>query len=1069
MPISPSYSALAAVRSLHLASCSNVYGPNELTEESENPLLKVSKLCFCVILLLDAFAAAQFLSYFWGPMPVMIWLAITIELVKGIISHRDWEDFGVLLALQIINGTVGWYEERNAGNAIAALKAQLAPKCYVKRDGRKQQVEARDLVPGDVIDVKLGNILPADCILLGAGDDCLQVDQAALTGESLPVTKYHHQKVLMSSVCKRGEMEAVVVATGKNTFFGKAAGMIGQVTSQGRFQQVLFRITMGLLGLSIALNMIIFIRLVTMAQGTAIVKDSNKWLDAVSVVVVLLVASIPIAMQVVCTSTMAVGSRVMAQRSVIVARLGAIEELAGMTILCSDKTGTLTKNKLDLKSLISVGEVDEEDMLLFSALAAKREGDQDAIDKCITDKLMSSGAAAERLRQFKELHFFPFNPVDKRTEATILSPMVQGSDSSMGQHLFKVTKGAPQVVLRMVAEDPNTGYTPEQLKQLDNRVSADIQELADRGLRAIGVATRYVVGQPNLENLEANTWGGWEFVGLISLFDPPRDDTKRTIELARDSGVEVKMITGDQTAIAKETCRELGMGTNILNTDVLRDSTLRANNSAKLGSIVMDCNGFAEVMPEDKFDIVECIRQQGCVTGMTGDGVNDAPALKRADIGIAVEGATDAAQAAADIVLTEPGLSVIIDAIQRSRKIFQRMRNYCIYRIACTIELLLFFFLAVVAMPPSSFYKENIEYAKDNSPATGPLDLGDNAHPASFTLPVISLVLITILNDGTIITIAYDKVVPSKMPQQWDLWVVLFRAATLALVVTIGSILLLLAGMSANVTSDDTWFGRLVSSHGRAYLTFGEVQAMLYLQVSLADFATVFSARTTGFFWERRPGRALLLAAFIACSASTLFAAFWPFPGAGQTTGTIHDVTVDGVSRTLVNNDAAFMQPLRHSGGAIGIVWAFVIIFFLLQDIVKVAVGWAVQQVNTAQAAREAARAQQQALSSGVAAYDAAARAMERKQASAGGITRQASILSGAAAGESALVPASAGAAAASGASAAELTALREQVAALQEESARDRALVQMLFKALQAKGMLGDSAPEGALPGASE
>jgi len=993
----------------------------------------------------------QFLSYFWGPMPLMIWLAIGIELVKGIISHRDWEDFGVLLALQIINGSVGWYEERNAGSAIAALRAQLAPQCFVKRDGRKQQVAARELVPGDVIEVKLGNILPADCILLGAGDECLQVDQAALTGESLPVTKYHHQKVLMSSVCKRGEMEAVVVGTGERTFFGKAASMIGQVSSQGRFQAVLFRITMGLLGVSVALNMIIFLRLVTMAQGVAIVQHSNKWLDAVSVVVVLLVASIPIAMQVVCTSTMAVGSRVMAQRGVIVARLGAIEELAGMSILCSDKTGTLTKNKLDLKSLISVGEVDESDMLLFSALAAKREGDQDAIDKCITQRLMASGAAAGRLRQFKQLHFLPFNPVDKRTEATILSPMVQSIDAEMGQHLFKVSKGAPQVILRMVAVDPRTGYTQGQLVELKRRVSADIQELADRGLRAIGVATRYVVGAPNLECTEANDWGGWEFVGLISLFDPPRDDTKQTIKLARESGVEVKMITGDQTAIAKETCRELGMGTNILNTDVLRDASLRANNSAKLGAIVMDCNGFAEVMPEDKFDIVECIRQQGCVTGMTGDGVNDAPALKRADIGIAVEGATDAAQAAADIVLVEPGLGVIIDAIQRSRKIFQRMRNYCIYRIACTIELLLFFFLAVVAMPPSSFYRDNVQYAKEHSGSApgGVLDLGDNAHPASFTLPVIALVLITILNDGTIITIAYDKVVPNKSPQQWDLWVVLFRAATLALVVTIGSILLLLAGMSANVAADETWFGRLVSSHGRSYLTFGEVQAMLYLQVSLADFATVFSVRTTGFFWERRPGRALMLAALVACGASTLVAAFWPFPGAGQTTGRIHEVTLDGSTYTLANNDAAFMQPLHSSGGAIGIVWGFVIVFFLLQDAVKVVVGWAVQQVNTTQASRDTARAQQQALSSGVAAYDAAARAMERKQGSAGGLTRQADILGGTAAGGEMALDAPA---------AAELAALRAQVETLQEESARDRALVQMLFSSLKAKGLLIDA-----------
>jgi H+-transporting ATPase len=995
----------------------------------------------------------------------MIWLAIFIELGRGILSNRDWEDFAVLLALQLINGGVGWYEERNASSAIAALKAQLAPQCFVKRNGSVQQIPARMLVPGDVISMKLGNIAPADCILLGSGEDSLQVDQSALTGESLPVAKYHNQRVLMGAVVKRGEMEAVVVATGKHTFFGKAAGLVGTVPSQGRFQQVLFRITMGLLALAVGLSVIIFVRLVTLAQGPAIVKDSNKWFDAVSVVVVLLVASIPIAMQVVCTSTMAVGSRRLAQRNVIVARLGAIEELAGMTILCSDKTGTLTRNKLDLYSLIPVGEVQEEDVLLFAALAAKRTGDQDAIDKCISDKLLAMGAAVQRLRQFEELHFLPFNPVDKRTEATLLSPVVHSEEGGAGQHLFQVTKGAPQVVLRMALEDCNTSYTSEQLVELEHRVSADVQEMADKGLRAIAVGIRYVVGKPDVQDLKLNKWGGWEFVGLISLFDPPRDDTARTIELARACGVEVKMITGDQTAIAKEMCRELGMGTNILNTDVLRDAALRVNNSAKLGAVVMDCSGFAEVMPEDKFDIVECIRQQGHVTGMTGDGVNDAPALKRADIGIAVEGASEAAQAAADIVLTQPGLGVIIEAIQRSRKIFQRMRNYCIYRIACTLEVLLFFFLAVTAMPPSSFYEDNVEFAlrQPRSIASDQrLDLGDNAHPASFTLPVIALVLITILNDGTIITIAYDKVVPHHAPQQWDLWVVLGRSATLALVVTIGSVLLLLAGMSANASAAETWFGRLVSSHGRNYLTFGEVQAILYLQVSLADFATVFSARTTGFFWERRPGRALLLAAFVACTASTLLAAYWPFSGAGQTSGAIRKVVVQGEQRELWNNDAAFMQPLRQSGGAIGIVWAFVIVFFLIQDTVKVAAGWAAQQVTTVQQQKIAQRVQQQAVTSGMAAYDTAARALERQQQ--GGTTqhRQVSIV-GVAASDGSY--ATARSALGTGPQLdggmmqqqrEELFELRTQLQSMQEAAERDHTLLQMLFSTLEAKGMLG-------------
>jgi len=774
------------------------YGPNKLPEVEVNMCIK-------------------FLTYFWGPMPIMIWLAVIVEAI-----NQDWEDFVVLMILQVVNGTVGFIEERNAGNAIAALKNSLRPSCRVCRSGAWETGDATTLVPGDLIELVIGDVVPADAILLQG--DPLQVDQSALTGESLPVTIHPGGKVKMGSSVKRGELKAVVCATGANTFFGKAADLLNIEDTQGRFQKILFKITLALLFISLVLCAIIFIDLLVTASDD----DSHTVFGALSVVIVLLVASIPIAMQVVCTSTMAVGSRRLAQRKVIVARLSAIEELAGMTILCSDKTGTLTQNKLSLREPNLMGDMNDEELIFYSALAAKRGDMQDAIDGCICAAVKNK----HKMNDFEELVYVPFNPTDKRTEATIRAP-----DGS----IFRVTKGAPQIILGMA----------HNAAELQATTEAAIQSLADRGFRALGMAISYT--GPDEEPK-------WEFQGLLALFDPPRYDTKQTISTAVAMGVEVKMITGDQTAIAKETCRELGMGTNILNTEVLTNPDTAG---VDLDAIIMESHGFAEVYPEHKFQIVDRIRKQGYVTGMTGDGVNDAPALKRADIGIAVEGATDAAKAAADIVLIEPGLSVIIEAIQRSRKIFQRMRNYCIYRIACTIQLLFFFFFAVLFIRPDTL-------------SNG----ADDAH--NFTLPVIAIVIITILNDGTIITIAHDKVIPDRRPQKWNLVEVVIVSSLLGMVPCMSSMLLLVLGLKANIYAKPNWFSNLLGAHvspytGAYYLEFEELRTLMYMKISLSDFLTVFSGRCRGFFFERRPGYALSCAFVFATGASTLLSVFWFF------------------------------------------------------------------------------------------------------------------------------------------------------------------------------------------------
>ena len=846
-------------------------------------------------------------------MPIMIWIAATVELVKASITGEGWLDFSVLLVLQFANAIVGYIEESNAGDAIAALKNALKPTAHACRDGEWSNVSARDLVPGDLIEVKLGDVIPADAVLLPGMP--LQVDQSALTGESLPTTIHPGDKLKMGSAVKRGESKAIVAQTGGNTFLGKAAGLMAGVVHVGRFQKILFNITLILLVMCLIIAGIIFIKLQLQAP--------DKLVKNLSTVIVILVASIPIAIEVVCTSTLAVGSRRLAEKKIIVARLSAIEELAGMTILCSDKTGTLTLNQLSLREPVRMGDMDDRELIFYSALASKREeGNQDAIDQCITQAVPKDDKA--RLAQFVEIEFEPFNPTDKRTEALIKAP-----DGSV----FKVTKGAPQYILRMA----------HNAAQLKGAVETSVQDLADRGFRALGLAISYT-GKDEPTH--------WEFQGIISLFDPPRPDTKATIAAAVANGIEVKMVTGDQTAIAKETSRELGMGTNILNTEILNNKSIP---QAQLDEIILSSHGFAEVMPEHKYQIVERLRALGYVVGMTGDGVNDAPALKRADIGIAVFPCTDAAKAASDIVLTEPGLSVIIDAIFRSRKIFQRMRNYCIYRISCTLQLLFFFFFAIISINPSAevFWNVNSNSldgsgcTTDNSGVSFLYDQSSGAptcplmaNDSSFTLPVISLVIITILNDGCMITIAHDKVIPEKRPQSWAMFEVTVVSVILGLVACLSSMILLVLILRANAMhyhydQSATFIGKAFGAGG-LYVTWMEARTIMYLKISISDFLTLFSARTRVWFWERRPGYALGAACVVATGSSTILSLFWD---------------------DILKSPDSYMKGLAKSYACVS-TWIYCVIWFLIQDVCKVLTYNVLETITTS---TEAERVKQQA------------------------------------------------------------------------------------------------------------
>ncbi|GMN56394.1 hypothetical protein TIFTF001_025510 [Ficus carica] len=735
-----------------------------------------------------------------------------LEEKKG--NSVDYPDFVGITALLIINSTISFIEENNAGNAAAALMARLAPKAKVLRDGRWSEEDASVLVPGDIISIKLGDIIPADARLLEG--DPLKIDQSALTGESLPVTKHPGDGVYSGSTCKQGEIEAVVIATGVHTFFGKAAHLVENTTHVGHFQKVLTSIGNFCI-CSIAVGMIIELIVIYGIQDRA-------YRDGINSLLVLLIGGIPIAMPTVLSVTMAIGSHRLSQQGAITKRMTAIEEMAGMDVLCSDKTGTLTLNKLTVdKSMIEVfAKGVDKDMVVLMAARASRLENQDAIDTAIVSMLADPKEARAGI---KEVHFLPFNPTDKRTALTYIDA---------GGKMHRVSKGAPEQILNLA----------HNKSEIEKRVHAIIDKFAERGLRSLGVARQEVPA-----GTKDSPGSPWEFVGLLPLFDPPRHDSAETIRRALDLGVSVKMITGDQLAIGKETGRRLGMGTNMYpSSSLLGEGKDGGLASLPIDELIEKADGFAGVFPEHKYEIVKRLQDRKHICGMTGDGVNDAPALKKADIGIAVADATDAARSASDIVLTEPGLSVIISAVLTSRAIFQRMKNYTIYAVSITIRIVLGFMLLSV------FWR--------------------------FDFPPFMVLVIAILNDGTIMTISKDRVKPSPVPDSWKL------SEIFATGIVLGAYLALMTAIFFWVAHDTRFFPKHfgVPDNIGSYLynttnkteakPFNErMSSAIYLQVSTISQALIFVTRSRGWSYFERPGLLLVSAFFIAQLIATILSA----------------------------------------------------------------------------------------------------------------------------------------------------------------------------------------------------
>ncbi len=733
------------------------YGYNDIQEKKVNPLKK-------------------FLGYFMNPIS---WMIEAAAIVSAIISH--WDDFLIIIVLLLLNAIVGFWQEHKADNAINLLKQKLATRTHVLRDDRWTELPARDLVPGDIVRIRLGDIVPADVKLFEG--DFLLVDQSALTGESLPVEKHVSEDTYSGSIVQKGEMTAIVITTGTNTYFGKTAKLVEEAKTKSHFQKAVTKIANYLIAFAISLIVLVF--LIAMFRQESL-------LQTLQFALVLLIAAIPVALPAVLSVTMAVGATMLAKKQAIVSKMVAIEEMAGVDILCSDKTGTITKNKLSIAQVEAFDPYTEAEVILYATLTS-REEDNDPIDNVIIARCKSLKIFEGINTSYKLSAFKPFDSVAKKTEVTVL-------DKKSG-NIFKVSKGASQVILSLL----------DNKQEIASKVQATVDTLANKGYRSLGVA-------------KTNTKGNWEFVGIISLSDPPREDSRETIKIAQSMGVDVKMITGDHIAIAKEICKQVNLGTNILEASSILDKK-KESNSMEIEKIIENADGFAQVFPEDKYRIVELLQEKGHIVGMTGDGVNDAPALKKADIGIAVEGATDAAKSAAGIVLTQPGLSVIIDAMQESRKIFQRMTNYAIYRIGETIRILLFLTLSIIIF---------------------------NFYP----ITPLMIVLLAILNDMPIMTIAYDKVRHSAQPVRWDMRTVLGIATTLGIIGVASTFIFLHIGKDI------------------FHLNSSILQSFIYLKLSLAGHLFLFVARTRHHFWSIKPGISLFLAVVSTQIVATLITVY---------------------------------------------------------------------------------------------------------------------------------------------------------------------------------------------------
>lgn len=745
--------SIDGLSSVEAAARAVKYGLNEITEMKRNAFL-------------------DFVKRYWGPMP---WL-LEFAAVLTIVLHHYVESV-IIFVLLTINAVIGYFQSKNSRKAVEILKKKLKINARVLRDGKWVIQDAKNIVPGDVITIKLGDLVPADVVII-SGE--VSADESALTGESLPKNLHDSDIIYSSSIIKRGETKCVVVNTGINTFFGKTVELVKIAKPKSRQEELMLTIVKYMMYLGIAASVIVTLFALYLQKDILFI---------LSFVVVFLIGAIPVALPAVLTIVQAVGALALSKKGVLVTRLDSIEDAASIDIFCFDKTGTITQNKLSVVDSISFGKYEKDDVVRFAALASKEEG-MDAIDLAIINYSKSTQMDFER---YKQISYIPFNPKDKKTEATVESDNIS----------FTIYKGSSQTIL-------------ELCKETDSMTLAEVNKAIDgfsmKGSRTIAVAIT-----------EENKI---ELVGIIAIADPPRIDSKTMIEGIRNLGIKCLMLTGDSLAIAQEIAGQVGIGHNIM-----RAGELEGKSHEVQLALIRESDGFAEVYPEDKYKIVKLLQDSGHMVGMTGDGVNDSPALKQAELGTAVSDAADVAKASASIILTKPGLGEIIDAVKISRQTYQRILTWVINKITKVVEI-------VILLTIGFFWLHDM------------------------VISLIGMSLLVFANDFATMSIATDNVKSTDSPNKWNVKNITAASVILGLLFALEDLLIIFIGIK---------FFKL---------GLNELRTIVLLSLVFNSQFRMLIVRERRHFWSSIPGKNLLLVNITTIIAFVLIGIFGVFiPG----------------------------------------------------------------------------------------------------------------------------------------------------------------------------------------------
>ena len=725
------------------------FGYNEIVEEKKNPLF-------------------EFFSRYWGPMPWLLELAIVLSCVLG-----HYVEAAIIFVLLTINVVIGFAHSRRSQRALEFLKKRLAVKAKVLREGKWVIKDAREIVPGDIILLGLGDLVPADAKIV-SGE--LSVDQSALTGESLPVNLRPSDIVYSSSIVVRGEAKCVVVNTGANTYFGRTAELVKVAKPKSHQEEIMMAITKYMLYFGLAALIL------TSAYALLLRMDI---LSILTFAVIFLMGAIPVALPAVLTIVQAVGAMELAKEGVLVTRLDSIEDAASIDIVCLDKTGTITQNKLSVVEVIPFSGYRKEDVASIAALASEEES-KDMIDLTIIGYAKSLGV---NLDSYQRISFTPFNPSIKRSESIVESERVR----------FKAVKGEPHTIISLCKKADTTFQ----------EANAILDELSRKGYRTLAVAKS-----------ENNDLDNIQLVGFLALADPIRPDSKAMIEEIKRLGIKPMMLTGDNVSIAKEIARQASIGDKIVSV-----AELKRLNETDRAKVVESYDGFAEVYPEDKYEIVKLLQSNGHMVGMTGDGVNDAPALKQAEMGIAVSNATDVAKASASVVLTEQGVGVIVSAIKISRQIYQRMLTWVINKVTKVIQ-----FIAILAI--GFFWLHDI------------------------ILSLLGMTLLVFANDFATMSLATDNVKHTSNPNKWNVKNITLASLAVGSLMVIGGILTIAIGK--------IYF----------HLEMEKLQTFAMLTLVFYSQFRVCIVRERRHFWSSKPGRELIISIIATLVGFTLLGVY---------------------------------------------------------------------------------------------------------------------------------------------------------------------------------------------------